>query len=92
MMLTLIVAGFRRRCQLDVRAGIAGFHAPFPPTFVGEVVMKQQMTPFPQAAKEKGGPIQVGTDMLFEQIPAYIEFFGFGTATEGLRAVAQIKY
>lgn len=31
--------------------------------------------------------------MLFEQIPAYLEFFGFGTATaEELRAVADIQY
>jgi shikimate dehydrogenase len=63
-----------------------------PDTFVGEVVMKQQITPFLQAARDKGCPIQVGTDMLFEQIPAYLEFFGFGTATpEALRAVAHIK-
>jgi shikimate dehydrogenase len=63
-----------------------------PETFVGEVVMKQQITPFLQAARDKGCPIQVGTDMLFEQIPAYLEFFGFGTATpEALRAVAHIK-
>jgi len=62
-------------------------------TFVGEVVMKQEMTPFLQAAKAKGCQIQVGTDMLFEQIPAYLEFFGFGTSTpEELRAVATIKY
>ena len=63
-----------------------------PSTFVGEVVMKQEITPFLQAAQEKGCPIQVGKDMLFEQIPAYLEFFGFGTATpDELRAVAQIK-
>ena len=63
-----------------------------PDTFVGEVVMKQQITPFLQAAKDKGCRIQVGTDMLFEQIPAYLEFFGFGTATpEQLRAVSPIK-
>ena len=31
--------------------------------------------------------------MLFEQIPAYLEFFGFGTTTpEELRSVAKIKY
>ena len=40
--------------------------------------MKQQITPFLAAAQAKGCPIQVGTDMLFEQIPAYLEFFGFG--------------
>jgi shikimate dehydrogenase len=64
-----------------------------PGTFVGEVVMKQEITPFLRAARDRGCPIQVGTDMLFEQIPAYLEFFGFGTATpEELRAVARIRY
>src|ERR1700758_1157420 len=63
-----------------------------PDTFVGEVVMKQQITPFLQAAVAKGCRVQVGSDMLFEQIPAYLEFFGFGTTTpEELRAVAQLK-
>ncbi len=65
-----------------------------PPTaFVGEVVMKQEITPFLEAARARGCEIQVGTDMLFEQIPAYLEFFGFRTTTpDELRAVAQIKY
>jgi shikimate dehydrogenase len=63
-----------------------------PASFVGEVVMKQEITPFLAAARDRGCPIQVGTDMLFEQIPAYLEFFGFGSTTaEELRAVAQIK-
>jgi hypothetical protein len=36
---------------------------------------------------------QVGTDMLFEQIPPYLEFFGFGTATpDELRDLAHIQY
>ena len=60
-------------------------------TLVGEVVMKQEITPFLAAARARGCEIQVGTDMLFEQIPAYLEFFGFRTTTpEELRAVAQI--
>jgi shikimate dehydrogenase len=64
-----------------------------PGTFVGEVVMKQEITPLLRAAKGKGCPIQVGTDMLFEQIPAYLEFFGFKTTTaDELREVAQIQY
>jgi shikimate dehydrogenase len=64
-----------------------------PGTFVGEVVMKQEVTPFLRAAQEKGCPVQVGTDMLFEQIPAYLEFCGFPTTTpDELRAVARIKY
>ena len=64
-----------------------------PETFVGEVVMKTEYTPLLQAAKAKGCAVQVGTDMLFEMIPAYLEFFGFGTASpDELRAVAQLAY
>ena len=64
-----------------------------PSTFVGEVVMKSEYTPLLRAAKEKGCAVQVGTDMLFEMIPAYLEFFGFGTSTpDELRATAQIQY
>ncbi len=64
-----------------------------PSTFVGEVVMKTEFTPLLQAAIAKGCPVQVGTDMLFEMIPAYLEFFGFGTATpDELRATATIEY
>jgi shikimate dehydrogenase len=64
-----------------------------PSTFVGEVVMKQEITPFLAAARARGCEFQIGTDMLFEQIPAYLEFFGFRTTTaEELRAVAQISY
>jgi shikimate dehydrogenase len=64
-----------------------------PSTFVGEVVMKSEYTPLLRAARDKGCAVQVGTDMLFEMIPAYLEFFGFGTATpEDLRAVAKIAY
>jgi shikimate dehydrogenase len=62
-------------------------------TFVGEVVMKEEITPLLQAAIERGCRYQVGTDMLFEMIPAYLEFFGFGTATpDELRAVARVSY
>jgi shikimate dehydrogenase len=64
-----------------------------PTTFVGEVVMKEEYTPLLRAAMEKGCTVQVGTDMLFEMIPAYLEFFGFGTSTpEELRTVATIEY
>ena len=64
-----------------------------PGTFVGEVVMKQEITPFLRAALDRGCTVQVGTDMLFEQIPAYLEFFGFETTTpEVLRAVSRIQY
>jgi shikimate dehydrogenase len=63
-----------------------------PGTFVGEVVMKSEYTPLLEAAQARGCPVQVGTDMLFEMIPAYLEFFGFGTATaDELRATARIR-
>lgn len=62
-------------------------------TFVGEVVMKQEMTPLLQAARARGCRYQIGVDMLYEMIPAYLEFFGFGrTTTEELREVAQVAY
>ena len=62
-------------------------------TFVGEVVMKEEFTPFLRAAIDKGCPVQVGTDMLYEMIPAYLEFFGFKTTTpEILRDLSQIEY
>jgi shikimate dehydrogenase len=60
-------------------------------TFVGEVVMRTEMTAFLTAAKARGCAVQVGSDMLFEQIPAYLEYFGFLTTTaENLRSVAQL--
>ncbi len=64
-----------------------------PATFVAEVVMKHETTAFLAAAEARGCRTQVGTDMLFEQIPAYLEFFGFPQATpEELREVAEVEY
>jgi shikimate dehydrogenase len=62
-----------------------------PGCFVGDVVLKTDMTPFLKAAEARGCTIQVGTDMLFELIPAYLEFFGFDGATpDELRAAAHL--
>ena len=59
--------------------------------YVGEVVMKDEMTVFLRAAAARGCRVQVGTDMLFEQIPAYLEFFGLPSATPAeLRRVAML--
>ncbi|WP_233858303.1 shikimate dehydrogenase family protein [Paraburkholderia sp. HD33-4] len=64
-----------------------------PETFVGEVVMKNEMTAFLKAVQARGCRFQVGSDMLFEQIPAYLEFFGFPTTTpDVLRSVAKLSY
>lgn len=64
-----------------------------PGCFVGEVVMKSAVTPFLQAAREQGCVTQQGVDMLFEMIPAYLEFFGLPAATaQALRETAEIRY
>ena len=64
-----------------------------PATFVGEVVMKKEITPLLEIARAKGCRYVLGTEMLFEMIPAYLEFFGFGTATpDELKSVARISY
>lgn len=64
-----------------------------PQTFVGEVVLAAEPTPLLRAAKARGCRCQIGTDMLFEQIPAYLEFFGYGAATpDELRETARISY
>ena len=61
-----------------------------PAAWVGDVVMTPEITPLLNAARTRGCRIQVGTDMLFEQIPAYLEYFGFPTATpERLRQIAE---
>ena len=62
-------------------------------SFVGEVVMKTEMTAFLHAAQARGCAVQVGSDMLFEQIPAYLEFFGYPSTTpEVLRSLATLQY
>ena len=64
-----------------------------PSTFVGEVVMKRETTALLAAAQAHGCAIQVGTDMLYEQIPAYLEFFGLPTTTASeLRRLSQVSY
>jgi shikimate dehydrogenase len=60
-----------------------------PGAFVGDVVLMPEMTPFLLAAQARGCRVQVGSDMLFEQIPAYLEYFGLPTTTpEHLRRLA----
>ena len=62
-------------------------------TFVGEVVMKTEMTAFLEAARVRGCAVQIGSDMLFEQIPAYLEFFGLpGTTPDELRSLSTLAY
>ena len=59
--------------------------------FVGEVVLEREITEFLKAVQARGCRFLVGTDMLFEQIPAYLEFFGFPVApVETLRSLAML--
>ena len=61
-------------------------------TFVGDVVLKSELTAFLQACQAKGCTIQVGVDMLFEQIPVYLEYFNLPTTTaQRLRELADIR-
>jgi shikimate dehydrogenase len=58
--------------------------------YVGEVVLKEEMTPLLRAAQARGCPVQVGLDMLYEMIPAYLSFFGLPTTTpDVLRRIAK---
>ena len=55
--------------------------------------MKTEMTAFLQAAHNRGCRVQVGSDMLFEQIPAYLAYFGLPTTTpDRLRSLAHLSY
>jgi shikimate dehydrogenase len=62
-----------------------------PRTLVGEVVLQPAETPLIAAARARGCETQIGTDMLFEQIPAYLDFFGLpSTTSDTLRRVARL--
>ena len=55
--------------------------------------MTRATTAFLAAASARGCRVQAGTEMLFEQIPAYLEFFGLTSTTpDTLRALARLSY
>jgi shikimate dehydrogenase len=92
-------AGYRLVANATPLGMSAGDPLPFDPArldadaFVGDVVLTAELSPLLEAAARRGCRYQVGTDMLFEQIPAYLEFFGYGAATpDELRAVSRISY
>lgn len=59
--------------------------------FVGEVVMASKETAFLAAARARGCETQIGLDMNYEQIPAYLEFFGLPTTTpDRLRLLSRV--
>ena len=55
-------------------------------------IRDRTLTPLLAAAQQRGCPIQIGTDMLFEQIPVYLEYFGYpSTDAQTLRSLAQLE-
>ncbi len=52
-----------------------------PASLVAEVALGRDETPLVAAARARGCAVQLGADMLYEQIPAYLDFFGFPGAT-----------
>jgi shikimate dehydrogenase len=61
-------------------------HNVSPSTLVADAVMKPDMTRLLREATARGCKIQLGREMLFEQAPLYLEFFGFGPiSSEELR-------
>ncbi|MCM0020142.1 MAG: shikimate dehydrogenase, partial [Tagaea sp.] len=59
-------------------------------TLVADVVLKTEITPLLAVAQARGCAVQTGLDMLYEQIPAYLEFFGLPTTTpDVLRALTR---
>jgi shikimate dehydrogenase len=92
-------AGYRLVVNSTPLGMAAGDPLPFDPArldadaFVGDVVLTAELTPLLELAAQRGCQYLIGTDMLFEQIPAYLEFFGYGTATpDELRATSRISY
>jgi shikimate dehydrogenase len=51
-----------------------------PRTMVAEIVMKREITPLLDAARARGCRIVLGREMLLEQMPLYLEFFGLPAA------------
>ena len=52
-----------------------------PEMVIAEIVMKREITPMLEAARARGCRIVLGREMLREQMPLYLDFFGLTAAT-----------
>jgi shikimate dehydrogenase len=53
-----------------------------PDMLIGEIVMKREVTPLVAAARERGCRVVLGREMLQEQMPLYLDFFGLPAAQQ----------
>lgn len=56
-----------------------------PGTAVMDILMKNQPTPFVRAARARGLTAQPGFEMLIQQAPHYLDFFGHKAAADAVR-------
>jgi shikimate dehydrogenase len=54
-----------------------------PNMLIGEIVMKREVTPLVEAARARGCRVVLGHEMLREQMPLYLEFFGLPAGPVG---------
>jgi shikimate dehydrogenase len=59
-----------------------------PQMVVAEIVMKREITPMLEAARSRGCRIVLGREMLQEQMPLYLDFFGLSPAAPDAAAPA----
>jgi shikimate dehydrogenase len=53
-----------------------------------DILLRNQPTPLVRAARERGLHAQAGFEMLIQQMPHYLDFFGYREAGHGVRADA----
>ena len=53
-----------------------------PQMVIAEIVMKREITPMLEAARARGCRIVLGREMLQEQMPLYLDFFGLAPAAD----------
>jgi len=56
-----------------------------PHAAVFDVLLRGQPTPFVRAARERGLHAQPGFEMLIQQIPYYLDYYGYTEAAQGVR-------